>query len=60
MKKLNKNAQCEVKGYLSSVCFWKYLTGMQNIIWMAEPFMEVFCMFAMLLRWNHWQKLEPS
>jgi len=33
---------------------------MGNIIWMAEPFMEAFYMFAMLQRWSHWQKLEPS
>jgi len=50
----------EVEGYLHSLCFCKYLTGMGNIIWMAEPFMEAFYMFAMLQRWSHWQKLEPS
>jgi hypothetical protein len=35
-------------------------TGMQNVILMTEPFMVAFCMFAMLPKWNLWQKPEQN
>jgi hypothetical protein len=47
-------------GFAICVNVYGSSTGMQNIIWMTEPFMAAFCMFAMLLRWNLWQKPEQN